>query len=85
MVLRHEGDTVNFLGLEITKTSKGFEVKNSTDLGEPHLNLCGWKNRNRGDHNTVEVVLRTIISVNQLSIYGAVADMCDELACSVTD
>ena len=29
---RHEGDTVNFLGLEITKTSKGFEVKNSTDL-----------------------------------------------------
>ena len=27
VVLRHEGDTVNFLGLEITKTSKGFEVK----------------------------------------------------------
>ena len=34
VVLRHEGDTVNFLGLEITKTSKGFEVKNSTDLVE---------------------------------------------------
>ena len=32
VVLRHEGDTVNFLGLEITKTSEGFEVKNSTDL-----------------------------------------------------
>ena len=31
------------------------------------------------------MVLRTIISVNQLSIYGAVADMCDELACSVSD
>ena len=27
VVLRHEGDTVNFFGLEITKTSKGFEVK----------------------------------------------------------
>ena len=26
VVLRHEGDTVNFLGLEITKTIKGFEV-----------------------------------------------------------
>ena len=26
MVLRHEGDTVNFSGLEITKTRKGFEV-----------------------------------------------------------
>ena len=34
VVLRHEGDTVNFLGLEITKTRKGFEVKNSTDLVE---------------------------------------------------
>ena len=34
VVLRHEGDTVNFLGLEITKTSKGFEVKKSTDLVE---------------------------------------------------
>ena len=35
VVLRHEGGTVNFLGLGIT--SKGFEVKNSTDLMESHL------------------------------------------------
>ena len=34
VVLRHEGDTVNFSGLEITMTSRGFEVKNSTDLVE---------------------------------------------------
>ena len=27
VALRHEGDTVNFLGLEIPKTSRGFEVK----------------------------------------------------------
>ena len=27
VVLRHEGDTVNFLGLETTKTSRSFEVK----------------------------------------------------------
>ena len=33
-----------------------------------------------GDDKTVAVVLRTIISVNQLSIYGAVADTCEELA-----
>ena len=33
-----------------------------------------------GDDDTAEVVLRTIVSVNQLSIYGAVADICDELA-----
>ena len=37
-----------------------------------------------GDDNTAELVLRTIISVKQLSIYGAVADMCDELACRIS-
>ena len=36
------------------------------------------------DGETVETVLRTIISVNQLSIYGAVSDMCVEYkACQV--
>ena len=30
-----------FFGLQITKTSKGFEVKNSTDLVESLLNLYG--------------------------------------------
>ena len=30
-----------------------------------------------GDEGTIETDLRTIISVNQLSIYGAVSDLCD--------
>ena len=30
------------------------------------------------DEGTIETVLGTIISVNQLSIYGAVSDLCDE-------
>ena len=30
------------------------------------------------DGDTIETVFRTIISVNQLSIYGAVPDMCEE-------
>ena len=30
------------------------------------------------DEGTVETVVRTITSVNQLSIYGAVAEMCEE-------
>ena len=30
------------------------------------------------DSGTIETVLRTIISVNQLSIYGTVAEMCEE-------
>ena len=38
-----------------------------------------------GDPQTVDVIFRTIISVNQLSIYGAVADMCDELASRISD
>ena len=48
VVLRHEGDTVNFPGLEITKTSRGFEVKNSTDLVESLLNLYGLENSKPG-------------------------------------
>ena len=38
----------------------------------------------RGDEDTAEV-LRTSIPVHELSIYGAVADMCDELACRISD
>ena len=30
------------------------------------------------DFETIETVLRTISSVNQLSLYGAVAEMCEE-------
>ena len=46
VVLRHEGDTINFSGLEITKTSSGFEVKNRKDLVESLLNLYGLENSN---------------------------------------
>ena len=36
------------------------------------------------DEGTIETVFRTIISVNQLSIYGAVSDLCEEYkACQV--
>ena len=43
-MLCHEGDTVNFLGLEITKKRKGFEVKSSTDIVQSLLNLYGLQN-----------------------------------------
>ena len=33
-----------------------------------------------GGDETVELVLRTVISVNQLSVHGGVADLCKELA-----
>ena len=57
VVLCHDVDTVNFSGLEITKTSRGFEVKNSTDLVESLLNLYGLENSkptaNPGRRSTV--------------------------------
>ena len=34
------------------------------------------------DGDTIETVFRTMISVNQLSFYGAVANMCEKLACT---
>ena len=36
------------------------------------------------DGDTIETVFRTIISVNQLSIYGAVSDLCEEYSCCRT-
>ena len=38
--------------------------------GQLSIHLCA-------DWDTVETVFRTIISVNQLRIYGAVSDLCD--------
>ena len=33
-----------------------------------------------GSDDTIELILRTVISVKQLSVYGAVAELCRELA-----
>ena len=33
-----------------------------------------------GSDDTIELILGTIISVNQLSVYGAVSDLCREIA-----
>ena len=33
-----------------------------------------------GTHETIELLLRTVISANQLSIYGTIADLCDEVS-----
>ena len=57
VVLRHEGDTVNFSGLEIAKISRGFEEKNSNDLVESLSDLYGLENSkptaNPGRRSTV--------------------------------
>ena len=53
-----------------------------------HLSLSDLKSKGNGKLSTdfkgsdeiVEVIPRTVISVNQLSVYGTVAEMCGELA-----
>ena len=43
----------------------------SKDGGQLSIHFCA-------DGDTIETVFRTIISANQLSLYGAVAEMCEE-------
>ena len=53
------------------------ETLKSKGGGQLSIHFCA-------DGGTIETVFRTIISVNQLSIYGAVSDLCEEYkACHV--
>ena len=36
--------------------------------------------KNKDNDDTIELILRTVISVNQLSVYGAVTDLCKDSA-----
>ena len=67
---------------EIKSSESGHPVFRATSLfargtlkskggGKLSIHFCA-------DGVTIETVLRTIISVNQLSIYGAVSDLCEE-------
>ena len=47
------------------------EVLKSIGGGKLSMHHCA-------DHETIKTVFRRIISVNQLSIYGAVSDLCEE-------
>ena len=47
------------------------ELLKSKGGGKLSIHFCA-------DEDTIETVFRTIISVNQLSFYGAVSDLCEE-------
>ena len=47
------------------------EVLKSTGGGQISIHFCT-------DEGTIETVFHTVVSVDQLSIYGAVSDLCDE-------
>ena len=57
-----------------------FRASSAFGRGELRSKVGGKKaiHFNDGDEN-IELLLRTVISVNQLSIYGALADLCKEL------
>ena len=71
-------------GTELLKRCGGHLVfRGSSALERGDLKIKGKDKTTihfNGIDKTVEVILRTIISVNQLNVYGAAADICDELA-----
>ena len=57
-----------------------FRATSALETGEVKSKEGGKKSIHfNGSEETVELILRTVISVNQLSIYEAVADLCKEL------
>ena len=57
-----------------------FQATSPLEIGELKSKGGGKKTIHyNGSEETVELILRTVMSVSQLSIYGAVADLCNEL------
>ena len=57
-------------GHPIFRASNAFERGSLRSKGSIHFN---------GSNENIELLLRTVISATQLSIYGAIADLCDEV------
>ena len=61
-------------------------MSNFSDSGHPIFRELRSKGRGKksihfnGSNETIELLLRTVISANQLSVYGAVADLWNELS-----
>ena len=74
-------DVVNLSesGHPVFRGSSAFERGDLKSKGKGKLSI-----QINGSDETVEVILRTVISVNQLSVYRAVADMCGELAWEIS-
>ena len=87
------GTHVNELDGEWDKTAEGMML-NFAESGHPVFRARSVLERGdlkskgkgvntihfNGSDETIELIHRTVISFNQLSVYGAVADLCKELA-----
>ena len=62
-------------------TRPKFRASSAFERGELRSKGGGKKSiQFNGSHENIELLLRTVISANQLSIFGAVADLCNEVA-----
>ena len=70
-------------GMMLNFAEGGHPVFRATGLlerGELKSKGKGAKNSHfNGSDETIDLILRTVISVNQLTVYGAVPDLCEEL------
>ena len=57
-----------------------FRASSALERGELRSKGGGKKSIHfNGSHENIELLLRTVISANQLSVCGAIADLCNEL------
>ena len=57
-----------------------FRASSAFERGELRSKGGGKKSvQFNGSHENIELLLRTVTSANQLSIYGAIADLCNEV------
>ena len=71
------GTTAEDMMLEIAAIHPLFRASSALERGELRSKVGSKKTIHfNGSEQNVELILRTVISANQLSIYGAVTDMC---------
>ena len=69
----------NESGHPVFRGSSAFERGDLKNQGKGKLSM-----HFNGSDETVEVILRTVVSVSQLSVYGAVAELCEEFAWEIS-
>ena len=87
------GTHVNKLDGDLEKSAEGMmlnfaesghpilRARNALARGELNSTRKGVKSIHfKGSDDTIKLILRTVVSVNQLRIYGAVANFCKEIA-----
>ena len=62
-------------------SDSGHPILRAFEKGELRSNAYGMKSfHSNGSDENIELLLRTVISANQLSVYGAIPDLCHEIS-----